>query len=64
VTKPPPEKVPPQQRPAPAGRAAEALKAYREAQQRLKDGDWAGYGQAMERLEKMLNEMAAPADTP
>jgi len=58
VAKPPPEKVPPQERPAPTGRAAEALEAYREAQQRLKDGDWAGYGQAMERLEKALRRMA------
>jgi len=65
---PPPGKTPPEEgpteRPAPAGRAAEALEAYRQAQQRLREGDWAGYGQAMDRLEELLREMATPHETP
>jgi uncharacterized membrane protein (UPF0182 family) len=59
----PPEEVPPEERPVPAG-AAEALEAYRDAQQRLKRGDWAGYGEAMERLEEILNQMAPPDEEP
>jgi len=59
-----PEERPPEERPAPAGRAAEALQAYRQAQRRLKAGDWAGYGKAMDRLERILNRMAAPAEEP
>jgi hypothetical protein len=60
----PPEEGPPQERPVPAGAAAEALKAYREAQERLKEGDWAGYGEAMERVEKALQKMAEPEEEP
>ncbi|MFO8013258.1 MAG: UPF0182 family protein, partial [Phycisphaerae bacterium] len=60
----PPEKAPPEERPVPAGAAAEALEAYRDAQQRLKDGDWAGYGEAMERVEKALRKIAEPDEEP
>jgi hypothetical protein len=60
----PTEETPPEARPAPAGTAAEALDAYREAQQHLKRGDWAEYGEAMERLEKALRKMAEPGSTP
>jgi len=31
---------------------------YRQAQKQVKEGDWAGYGQAMERLEQVLRQMA------
>jgi len=31
---------------------------YRQAQERVKEGNWAGYGQAMERLEEVLRQMA------
>ncbi len=68
VVEPPPEKPPeegpPEERPVPAGAAAEAIEAYRQAQQRLKEGDWAGYGKAMERVEKALQKMAEPGETP
>jgi len=43
---------------------ARALEAYQDAQQHLKEGDWTGYGQAMERLETLLQQIAGPRDTP
>jgi len=60
----PPKEGPPEERPTPTGAAAEALEAYREAQERLKAGDWAGYGKAMDRLEQILNRMSAPDEEP
>jgi uncharacterized membrane protein (UPF0182 family) len=44
--------------------AGKALDLYRQAQQRLKAGDWAGYGEAMRQLEATLNDLAAPAVKP
>jgi len=41
--------------------AASVLDQYRAAQKYLKTGDWAGYGQALERMEKMLEELARAA---
>jgi uncharacterized membrane protein (UPF0182 family) len=35
-----------------------ALDQYRTAQKYLKAGDWAGYGQALEKMERMLEELA------
>jgi len=60
----PPKEGPPKERPAPTGPAAEALEAYREAQEHLKAGDWAGYGEAMDRVEKALRKMAPPGEEP
>lgn len=41
--------------------AAEANKIYDEAQARLKEGDWSGYGEAQRRLKEVLNEIAQKA---
>jgi len=38
--------------------AAEALRWYEEARARLADGDWAGYGAALEELEAVLRRLA------
>jgi uncharacterized membrane protein (UPF0182 family) len=38
-----------------------ALDQYRTAQERLKAGDWAGYGQALAKMEKILEELARTA---
>ena len=35
-----------------------AAKAYEDAIEAQKDGDWAGYGKYMDELEKYLNELA------
>jgi uncharacterized membrane protein (UPF0182 family) len=35
-----------------------ALDQYKTAQERLKAGDWAGYGQALAKMEKILEELA------
>jgi len=35
-----------------------ALEQYNTAQKRLKAGDWAGYGQALDKMEKILEELA------
>lgn len=43
--------------------AAEALALYEEAQQRLQAGDWAGYGQAIDRLEQVLRRLAEAETT-
>ncbi|MEC9488727.1 MAG: UPF0182 family protein [Halanaerobium sp.] len=37
--------------------AARAMEVYKEAQQKLQDGDWAGYGEAIGQLEEILNKM-------
>ncbi len=60
----PGKEAPPEERPVPRGPAAEALEAYRQAQERLREGDWAGYGEAMERLETILSQMAPAAEKP
>jgi len=39
--------------------AAEALRLYQQAQARLAQGDWAGYGAALEQLELILRQLAA-----
>ena len=41
-----------------SGFAREALRYYNEAQERLKAGDWAGYGEALRRLQDALERMA------
>jgi len=41
--------------------AASVLDQYRAAQKYLKAGDWAGYGQALEKMEKMLEDLARAA---
>jgi Uncharacterized conserved protein len=41
--------------------AAEANKIYDDAQARLKEGDWSGYGDAQKRLKEVLNEIAQKA---
>ncbi|GBF34955.1 hypothetical protein DCCM_4075 [Desulfocucumis palustris] len=61
----PPQQVEGQQQPQ-ADRtvsqlASEANKIYDEAQARLKEGDWSGYGDAQKRLKEVLNEMAQKA---
>jgi uncharacterized membrane protein (UPF0182 family) len=37
--------------------AVSVLEQYKAAQQYLKAGDWAGYGQALDKMEKMLQEL-------
>jgi len=39
--------------------ARQANRLYREAQDALKNGDWAAYGERMRRLEAILRQMAA-----
>jgi uncharacterized membrane protein (UPF0182 family) len=39
--------------------AREANRAYREAQEALRNGDWAAYGERMRRLETILKQMEA-----
>ncbi|OUM99275.1 MAG: hypothetical protein BAA04_11135 [Firmicutes bacterium ZCTH02-B6] len=39
--------------------ASEALRLYEEARARLAQGDWAGYGAALEQLELILRQLAA-----
>lgn len=41
----------------PAAMAAQALAIYREAQGHLREGRWAEYGEAMQRLENMLEQL-------
>jgi uncharacterized membrane protein (UPF0182 family) len=41
--------------------AVSILDQYKAAQQYLKAGDWAGYGQALDKMEKMLKELARSA---
>ncbi len=41
-----------------AGLVEEAKQHYNQAQQYLKDGDWAGYGRELEALEAVLNRLA------
>jgi hypothetical protein len=35
-----------------------ALDQYKTAQERMKAGDWAGYGEALDKMEKILEELA------
>jgi len=57
-------------RPPAANAARKALDTFQEAQQRLREGDWAGYGEAMQRLQGLLEAMSgasgerAPASPP
>lgn len=44
--------------------AAEALALYEEARQRLQAGDWAGYGEAIDRLEQVLRRLAESVELP
>lgn len=37
--------------------AVSALDQYKAAQEHLKAGDWAGYGQALDKMERMLEEL-------
>jgi uncharacterized membrane protein (UPF0182 family) len=37
--------------------AEEALEHYRLAQEHLKDGDWASYGEELRKLEAILNQL-------
>jgi uncharacterized membrane protein (UPF0182 family) len=39
------------------GLSALALKYYNEAKEQLRQGNWAGYGEALEQLENTLREM-------
>ena len=41
-----------------SGRAQEALEHYRKAIQRLKAGDWAGFGAQLEAMRAILEQMA------
>lgn len=43
--------------------ASAVLDQYRTAQNYLKAGDWAGYGQALEKMERMLRELAGTAES-
>ncbi len=43
--------------------ASAALDHYRTAQEYLKAGDWAGYGQALEKMERLLEEIALAVQT-
>lgn len=55
---------------APVGEAPATLKElidkannlYKEAQTKLQNGDWAGYGEAIGKLEKTLNDLSAKAE--
>jgi len=62
-TEPPPERPPPEH-PAVGNAARKAIETFQEAQQRLKEGDWAGYGEAMKRLRGLLEKMSPPSETP
>lgn len=42
--------------------AARALEVYRRAQERLQEGDWAGYGEAINELEEILSQMQRISD--
>lgn len=44
--------------------AAEALSLYEQARQRLQDGDWAGFGAAIDQLEMVLRRLADEGDGP
>ncbi|NIO05697.1 MAG: UPF0182 family protein [Proteobacteria bacterium] len=43
--------------------ASAALDHYRRAQEHLKARDWAGYGQALEKMERLLEELALAVQT-
>jgi uncharacterized membrane protein (UPF0182 family) len=45
-----------------AGQAREALNRYHQAVERLKAGDWSGFGSALEALQRTLEELNQPAD--
>ena len=45
--------------PPPSNLAARALEHYKKAKWNLKQGDWAGYGVELDRLEKMLEKLSA-----
>ncbi|MEW6276451.1 MAG: UPF0182 family protein, partial [Bacillota bacterium] len=68
------EVIPPTQEPSPGAEqtreaapktiaqlAGEANRLYDEAQNKLKQGDWAGYGNALQRLKETLEQLAAQA---
>lgn len=65
-TSPVTEEEAPPQRPQPvaADAARKALEIFQEAQQHLKDGDWAGYGEAMRRLQGLLEGMSGDPGDP
>jgi hypothetical protein len=58
---PPTQAGAPQAAPAPEVRAlaAEADRLYREALDRQRKGDWAGYGESMKKLQKTLQDLVA-----
>ena len=43
-----------------AARAQEALSAYTQAMERLKAGDWGGFGAALDTLRRLLEELGHP----
>jgi hypothetical protein len=60
-TERPPEAKPPEKPPTalpPA--AARAIELYEKARQKAREGDWTGYGAALDELGKVLREMAGP----
>jgi uncharacterized membrane protein (UPF0182 family) len=63
-TAPPAQVLATEARPALAGpaaaRAQEALHAYTQAMERLKAGDWGGFGAALDTLRRILEELSHP----
>jgi uncharacterized protein len=47
--------------PSEAGRAREALTHYKQAMERLKAGDWQGFGAQMDELRRALERATEPA---
>jgi uncharacterized membrane protein (UPF0182 family) len=45
-----------------SGRAREALSRYQQAMERLKAGDWGGFGTELEALRRILEELNHPSD--
>jgi uncharacterized membrane protein (UPF0182 family) len=57
----PPEAKPPEKPPSvPPPAATRAIELYEKARQKAREGDWAGYGAALDELGKVLREMAGP----
>ena len=57
----PPEARPPEKPPAvPPAATARAVELYEKARQKAREGDWAGYGAAIDELGKVLRELASP----
>jgi hypothetical protein len=57
----PPEARSPEKPPAvPPAATARAVELYEKARQKAREGDWAGYGAAIDELGKVLRELASP----